>query len=444
VKKIKLTQGMVAIVDDDDYERVSKYKWHYRRYDRTAQRELRLKKKRIHICLHHEILETNSHLVQRKRRIKFHNNNKLDCRKKNLAFGGPVRATKPKESTCSKCKKTKPIEAFTFNSNPQIWHIPHRVCKECKIPREFLKESKCTRCNKIKPIEKFGLTTRGKRGRGKKFRGAQCIQCVTDRTREYRQDPLRGGRPEIKEHERAYRRSEKRQKAKLKRREKFAKELEHNIKNNIKLQCTDCKVCFPGTPEYFTRDPNVRGGLCYSCKSCKQKRDRISHEKYKDRRNQRHKEYRDDPLRGNRPEMRANRVAYRKEYEKRPLRKMRQRVSKHINLSLKRQGITKDCKSIYDILGYTPHQLKEHLKSGWKSWMNWDNYGHGTGKWTIGHRIPQAALSYKSLDDPYFKKAWGLDNLFPQEFTENIRANSRYKGIRYLHKGPNISLDELE
>lgn len=58
--EIKLTQGFVALVDDEDYERLSGFKWHAARYGRDvyyAIRERRPPGKRGSIYMHREIME---------------------------------------------------------------------------------------------------------------------------------------------------------------------------------------------------------------------------------------------------------------------------------------------------------------------------------------------------------------------------------------------------
>lgn len=88
MKEIKLTQGQYAIVDDDDFERVSKYKWCAKRNDRI---------KRIEFYATHAFIIDN-----RVKNVSLHqfvigntpngycidhiNGNTLDNRKENLRF----------------------------------------------------------------------------------------------------------------------------------------------------------------------------------------------------------------------------------------------------------------------------------------------------------------------------------------------------------------------
>lgn len=72
-KQIPLTKGKVAIVDDEDYERLSKYKWHYS--GRYARRTIMGFKK---ISMHQDILGTYNGVADHI------NGNRLDNRKQNL------------------------------------------------------------------------------------------------------------------------------------------------------------------------------------------------------------------------------------------------------------------------------------------------------------------------------------------------------------------------
>jgi len=74
-KTIKLSQGREAIVDDDDYERLSQYKWHYNEKKPGhgyAQRTSSAKERRDNGCrntiyMHIEVLKTDQEIDHRRR-----------------------------------------------------------------------------------------------------------------------------------------------------------------------------------------------------------------------------------------------------------------------------------------------------------------------------------------------------------------------------------------
>ena len=58
MKRIPLTQGKYALVDDEDYERLNQYKWQVRKHRHTfyAQRSTSNNGRRKTIQMHHEII----------------------------------------------------------------------------------------------------------------------------------------------------------------------------------------------------------------------------------------------------------------------------------------------------------------------------------------------------------------------------------------------------
>ena len=83
MKEIKLTQGKMTLVDDEDFERVNQFKWfaHWNGYNWYASRNIKHNTKRTTISLHREILK-----IQKKEMIDHRNGNSLDNRKSNLRF----------------------------------------------------------------------------------------------------------------------------------------------------------------------------------------------------------------------------------------------------------------------------------------------------------------------------------------------------------------------
>lgn len=81
MKKIPLPHGLFAIVDDDDYQELSKYKWHFN--DGYAQRTVTRRKNGIKvnktIRMHRQILNAPP-----EKQVDHINRNRLDNRKANL------------------------------------------------------------------------------------------------------------------------------------------------------------------------------------------------------------------------------------------------------------------------------------------------------------------------------------------------------------------------
>lgn len=80
MKRIKLTQGFFAIVDDEDFERVAEHKWYTVRgkYTNYAQRKIPLgNRKQKNQYLHSFILPTTS-------KVDHKDHNGLNCQKENL------------------------------------------------------------------------------------------------------------------------------------------------------------------------------------------------------------------------------------------------------------------------------------------------------------------------------------------------------------------------
>lgn len=126
-------------------------------------------------------------------------------------------------------------------------------------------------------------------------------------------------------------------------------------------------------------------------------------------------------------------------YHNDPHFKMRANVSLVIRKSLKKNGTSKNGKSILQYLPYSIQELKDHLEKQFEPWMNWQNWKKynintwddndpSTWAWNIDHIIPQAQLLFSSMEDENFKKCWGLSNLRPLSAKQNISDNAR-KGL---------------
>jgi len=82
---IELTQGLRAIVDQEDYERIAKYKWHAARHQRsfyaqTGTGSAKIGKRKNHLVMMHRFVMG----VEDERLVDHRNHNGLDERRSNL------------------------------------------------------------------------------------------------------------------------------------------------------------------------------------------------------------------------------------------------------------------------------------------------------------------------------------------------------------------------
>lgn len=116
MRQIALSKGMVAIVDDDDYEELSKYKWHIldNKSGYAARNSLpheTFGPRRHHILMHRAVNKTPDGM-----HTDHINGNKLDNRKENL------RTVTQNENAKNRKKNAKGTSKY----KGVYWHKQHR------------------------------------------------------------------------------------------------------------------------------------------------------------------------------------------------------------------------------------------------------------------------------------------------------------------------------
>jgi len=107
-----------------------------------------------------------------------------------------------------------------------------------------------------------------------------------------------------------------------------------------------------------------------------------------------------------------------------PLYKISSAIRKDLRLALQQKNLPKH-RQTFELLDYTPKQLKEHLEKQFDEKMNWKNYGT---QWHIDHCIP---LSWAKTKKEIIELNQ-LKNIQPLEAKQNMS-----KGNRYAHKQKN-------
>ena len=131
MREIPLTQGRVALVDDEDYERVIQHSWCVvRGYVQTSL-------KNRHIYLHRYIMH-----AQKGTEVDHRNQNTLDCRKSNLRI-----CTRSQNSmNLAPNKHTSKYKGVCWSVSHQKWHAEITIQQVKKHLGYFNDEVEAARC----------------------------------------------------------------------------------------------------------------------------------------------------------------------------------------------------------------------------------------------------------------------------------------------------------
>lgn len=147
MKTIQLSRGMEAIVDDEDYERISKYKWCIT-VNGYATRKRPLKEGNKHVLMHREILGTPSGFD-----TDHINGNKLDNRRVNLRVA--TRAQNSRNSRTPMKRSITGIRGVSPHGNGRFVAFISRKGKRFHLGVFDTKES-AEAARRAKEIEMWG------------------------------------------------------------------------------------------------------------------------------------------------------------------------------------------------------------------------------------------------------------------------------------------------
>src|SRR5215467_14069297 len=121
MQHIPLSQGQIALVDDDDFAHVSQYHWCYRGERNSGQgyaiRHDKDGKKYRTVYLLREIMG----LVPPEHEVIFRNGDRLDCRRENLRVVSKQEARQHHQRARSNSKSG--IKGISYNQRPKTWSV---------------------------------------------------------------------------------------------------------------------------------------------------------------------------------------------------------------------------------------------------------------------------------------------------------------------------------
>jgi predicted nucleic acid-binding Zn ribbon protein len=118
----------------------------------------------------------------------------------------------------------------------------------------------------------------------------------------------------------------------------------------------------------------------------------------------------------------AGNIQGRINYHTNPIVKLHALVKVYVNSALK--GKSKSFRT-KDILGLEWDVFRDYIEGMFEPWMNWDNHGHGVGKWALQHIIPK---TYAETEDDIYRLNY-YKNLMPMDFSDNGALHDRI--LRY-------------
>ncbi len=158
MKKIKLTQGKYALVDNEDYSYLNRFKWSLNRKNKEingnvyeneyACKTLQRNKIQIQVYMYEFLIEAINYEC-----VVFKNKNTLDYRKSNLglvSYGTRGTMAKKRKGTYSKYK------GLTYRPRKKVFEV--RICKDKKTYYlgKFENEKKAAMAYNIKAKELYG------------------------------------------------------------------------------------------------------------------------------------------------------------------------------------------------------------------------------------------------------------------------------------------------
>jgi hypothetical protein len=152
MKEVKLTKGKVSLVDDDDFGRVSKFKWHanWNNYNWYAKRSFTGGRQE---SLHHFIFGVGNGVM-----LDHINGESLDNRKSNLRICNKMQNAGNSRKRIDGCSSK--YKGVGWNKRTHRWIVRIRMGGERKYIGSFLNEDDAGRAYDAEASKYFGVFSR--------------------------------------------------------------------------------------------------------------------------------------------------------------------------------------------------------------------------------------------------------------------------------------------